>query len=77
MCKQIQRKIKKRFYNVLLVSKILGTRTKCDLRSYMQKSQGDVLEACFERVPRDLTYADCVTAIDRMKELCKKCKGQR
>ena len=50
---------------------------KCDLRSYMQKNQGDVLEACFKRVPRDLTYADYVAAVDHLKEFCAKCKGQR
>lgn len=50
---------------------------KCELRSYLQKSNGEVLEAFFERVPRDLTGADYIAAIDNMKKICQKCKGQR
>ena len=50
---------------------------KCDLRTRMQESHGEVVEAVFKRVPRDLTYADRVAAVDCLKEICTKCKGQR
>ena len=51
---------------------------KCDLRSCLQKSGGEIAEAVFERrMPSNLKYPETVAAVDYLKEICAKCKGQR
>ena len=51
---------------------------KCDLRRRLQKSCGDVVDAVFERrMPSNLMHTETVDAVNCLKEICAKCKGQR
>ena len=58
--------------------KYFGYDKKCKLRTCLQKSNGEVEEAVFERrMPSDLKYPEAVVAVGYLKEICAKCKGQR
>ena len=51
---------------------------KCDLRARLQESKGDVVDAVFaRRMSSTLMHNETVAAIDCLKEICAKCKGQR
>ena len=51
---------------------------KCDLRARLQKSNNDVVDAVFEhRMPSKLMHDETLVAVEYLKKICTKCKGQR